>query len=514
MTPDDNGGERTETPVTERGVDEDARLRVMEKAIATLRHRYHFLAASLPHIMWSSLADGWPDYYNQRWWDYTGLLPGQVPDDEWAWPHVLHPDDISWSRHIWSEAIKARQTFQFECRLKRASDGEYRWHRVIGVPLCDEQGQVDIWVGTATDIEDYRRARDELQAAHDAMEEQVEIRTAELLVANEALEREIEDRLRVEAALRESQELFQSAFEHAAIGIVLSRPDGRWYRVNRAFYTMLGHDEDSLLQLTEMQITHPDDRFLGLNDLADVLAGLRESYRVEKRYLSRAGEVVWALVSTSAVRDERGAVLYLVSQIQDMTDRKRAEEALATLLSEQTATLEVAEHRALHDALTDLPNRALLRDRVEQAIREADTHRSQLAFLLLDLDRFKLVNHTYGHHAGDSLLREVSARLRSAMRQVDTVARLGGDEFAILLPEADAEAAQGAMRRIIATFQSPFSLNGISLSVGGSIGAAVYPLHGDRFDLLMQRADVAMYHAKRTQSGGAIYQDYQDAPLT
>jgi diguanylate cyclase len=163
-------------------------------------------------------------------------------------------------------------------------------------------------------------------------------------------------------------------------------------------------------------------------------------------------------------------------------------------------------HQALHDPLTGLPNRILLRDRTGQAIRQSDRDLVPAALLLLDLDRFKEVNDTLGHHYGDQLLIQVSQRLQAALRKVDTVARLGGDEFAVLLPKVTTtEGAIAVARKLQAAFEEPFTLEEVNLEVEASIGLALYPEHGSDPDELLQRADIAMYAAKDTHAGFVVF---------
>jgi len=168
------------------------------------------------------------------------------------------------------------------------------------------------------------------------------------------------------------------------------------------------------------------------------------------------------------------------------------------------------EHRALHDALTGLPNRTLLFERIAHDIQLARRHDEQLCLLMIDLDRFKEVNDTLGHQVGDALLVEVGSRLRSCLRGADTVARLGGDEFAILLPGTTADEALLAVGKLLDTFKLPFKLEGVELYMAGSIGVATYPEHGEHAQDLLQHADVAMYTAKRSQSGYALYDPAKD----
>ena len=163
-------------------------------------------------------------------------------------------------------------------------------------------------------------------------------------------------------------------------------------------------------------------------------------------------------------------------------------------------------HQALHDALTGLANRTLLRDRIDQAMRQTDRELVPAALLLLDLERFKEVNDTLGHHYGDQLLIQVAQRLRAALRNVDTVARLGGDEFAVLLSRIEtAEGAVAVANKLQAVLQEPFELEGLSLDVEASIGVALYPEHASDPDELLQHADIAMYVAKDTHAGYVLF---------
>ena len=167
---------------------------------------------------------------------------------------------------------------------------------------------------------------------------------------------------------------------------------------------------------------------------------------------------------------------------------------------------EEQEHLALHDVLTGLANRALFRDRVKQALRVADREKQTVAVLLMDLDRFKEINDTLGHHHGDIVLQETARRLQATLRETDTIARLGGDEFAMVLPHVpDPAAVLHVADKIRAALRVPFIVQGLTLDVRGSIGVALFPGHGKDVDTLIQRADVAMYLAKTAQSGCEIY---------
>jgi diguanylate cyclase (GGDEF)-like protein len=169
------------------------------------------------------------------------------------------------------------------------------------------------------------------------------------------------------------------------------------------------------------------------------------------------------------------------------------------------------EHQALHDALTGLPNRLLFQDRIAQALAEAGEGDAKVAVMLLDLDRFKEVNDTLGHHNGDLLLQEIGDRLRRILRAGDMVARLGGDEFAVLLPDlAGEEAAVAAAEGIRHALERPFAIAEVNLDVGCSVGVAIWPDHGEDATVLLQRADVAMYAAKESQGGVDVYDPDKD----
>jgi diguanylate cyclase (GGDEF)-like protein len=197
------------------------------------------------------------------------------------------------------------------------------------------------------------------------------------------------------------------------------------------------------------------------------------------------------------------AVLFRLVASASRELRRRAEEAKE--LAERSA------HDATHDPLTSLPNRSLFRDRAHQAILASARHGHNTALLLIDLDRFKEINDTLGHQAGDLLLREVGPRLHRVLRESDTVARFGGDEFGILLTHVSGPgAAEEVARAVHRALEEPFALQGLTLDVEASIGIALHPLHASDFEELMQRADVAMYRAKAKRSGYEVYVPSED----
>jgi diguanylate cyclase (GGDEF)-like protein/PAS domain S-box-containing protein len=208
------------------------------------------------------------------------------------------------------------------------------------------------------------------------------------------------------------------------------------------------------------------------------------------------GSLLQIGASISPILDENSIITGYSYIARDISERLQAEAAL--------------QHQALHDALTDLPNRILLRGWVERATELALRDGQSAALLVLDLDRFKEVNDTLGHDHGDLLLREVAVRLHQAVTSTGSVARLGGDEFAVLLPGTDLAQAQHHAEGLSAALQAPFELGGYSVETGVSIGIALAPEHGSDFETLLRRADIAMYVAKRSGSGSAVYTAEQD----
>jgi diguanylate cyclase (GGDEF)-like protein len=180
---------------------------------------------------------------------------------------------------------------------------------------------------------------------------------------------------------------------------------------------------------------------------------------------------------------------------------------LAELINDETQAL---THQTLHDHLTELPNRKLLHNRIQQEILRGKRSSKQFILLLGDLNHFKEINDTLGHHIGDIILQQVAERLFKIFRKTDTVSRLGGDEFAILLPETNLQQAKVLLRKVLEDFNHPFIVEGHNLHVSISIGIAEYPTHGDDVNILLQRADVAMYLAKQNKLGYSIYDPNKD----
>ena len=183
---------------------------------------------------------------------------------------------------------------------------------------------------------------------------------------------------------------------------------------------------------------------------------------------------------------------------------------IARDITERKEQMAAIKYQALHDGLTDLPNRTLFSDRLHQAILTAAREERSLALIIMDLDHFKEINDTLGHHSGDMILQQVAGRVRAELRESDTVARLGGDEFALLLPSADLDDATHIATKLLTALSRPFELETRSFPVGASLGIGMFPEHGRDGSSLMKRADMAMYEAKRDKTGFAVYDAAKD----
>jgi diguanylate cyclase (GGDEF)-like protein/PAS domain S-box-containing protein len=314
-----------------------------------------------------------------------------------------------------------------------------------------------------------------------------------------------------DAELRESEERFRSAFEHAPIGIAILDRVGTWLDTNAALAEMLGRSREELVEAPPFTLTTLSDSG-SEEELGELLAGARRSFKVERRLFSASGAGVWVSISASLVRDRNGQPLHVICQVEDISERKAAEESMSKRIA----------YLAYHDELTGLPNRAMFREHLDLALARAARHGTAVAVLNLDLNRFKLVNDSLGHAAGDELLREAGARLAGAVRASDLVARVGGDEFVVLLADVDLgrerEVAELVATGIHDSLSQPFTISGAEFYLGASVGIALYPtdsLGAPQPDAegLLRKSDAAMYEAKQSGVPSVVSREPDDAPL-
>ncbi len=290
------------------------------------------------------------------------------------------------------------------------------------------------------------------------------------------------DRRATELARRDAESELRAIFQTTPVGMAVIDVDGTTLDVNPALTNILGFTAEALIGKSILELTLPEDQEYEMEQALLALSGEIDHWRCEKRYHDVNGDEIWVVSEVSLMRDADGDPHRFVGQMTDITERKRLEAQLA--------------RDATRDALTGLPNRILLMDRLRSALERAQRHGTLVALLFLDLDRFKLVNDTHGHSAGDRLLVEVSDRLEGLMRAGDTVARIGGDEFLVLCEEVESEAAAVMLaRHIIAAVESPFALGRGAVYVGASVGVAISDGTTPADDVI-RNADVAVYRAK------------------
>ena len=313
-------------------------------------------------------------------------------------------------------------------------------------------------------------------------------RAPNLAALNAQIKREIgargraeKTRLKLEQGLREVRELFETAFGNAPIGMALVDMHGRWLQLNSALCRITGLSANELKATTLDAITHPEDVGLAADDMKSLLAGQIPSYQVEKRYRHAWGHFVWVLLTVSVVRDVNGRALYAINQIQDISERKERARQLEYLVD--------------HDFLTGLYNRRWFERELGREVERAARYGTPGAVLVIDLDHFKNINDSFGHQAGDDLLKGVAGLLKQRARQSDVLARLGGDEFALLLPQTSPDRAELVADEIVKTLNRRMAASaGQSLAITASVGVAISD--GLTDTELLAYADLAMYEAK------------------
>jgi diguanylate cyclase (GGDEF)-like protein/PAS domain S-box-containing protein len=286
-----------------------------------------------------------------------------------------------------------------------------------------------------------------------------------------------------EAALKQqSSGLLANVFESTTEGILITNSSGKIVMVNQAFSTVTGYE------LTEIVGKNP--RFLksGRQNPAfydEMWTRLTESDHWQGEIWNRRkdGEIYLESLSISVVRNLAGEITNYVGMYTDITARKKEEERL--------------QYLATHDPLTNLPNRILFNDRLNQALARAQRNRRLVGLLFIDLDGFKAINDNFGHERGDHLLQAVARRLSGSVRHSDTVARVGGDEFTGLMEElTNVQSASGVAEKILASIGKPFQVGDNQILISASIGISIYPIDGGTGEILLRKADIALYRAK------------------
>ncbi|MBT0961316.1 EAL domain-containing protein [Denitromonas sp. IR12] len=361
---------------------------------------------------------------------------------------LIHPDDRASVREVIDEACRGVGRYRVKYRLQHR-DGTDRWVLGRGAVVRDEQGE-RVLEGFIEDV-------------------------------TEQLTRQ---RLLADAELR-----YRSIFEDSVIGMFQTSIDGHYLAANRALADLYGYDS-------------PEALIAGLSDIATRLyvdptrreeftTLIREHHRVadfESEVYRRDGSRIWIAENAHVVFGPDGQPLYYEGTVEDVTKQHGYRKQL--------------EYQATHDPLTGLPNRNLLQDRLQQALRQAQRRGSRGALAFVDLDNFKFVNDSLGHGAGDRLLVEVARRLKASVRESDTVARYGGDEFVLILGDYEGLSdTLHILHRIQDVVGAPIALQGHQIHVNCSIGVSVFPDDGGDLEVLLRHADAAMHHAKTLGKG-------------
>nr|WP_255840544.1 EAL domain-containing protein [Pseudomonas benzenivorans] len=343
------------------------------------------------------------------------------------------------------------QLFVFDCLR---ADGRRIPVELRLVPMWDEHGRFEGLLGVGRDIAQQRRAEKELRMA-------------------------------------------ATVFEHSTAAILVTDPAGYIVQVNKAFSRVSGYSSAQVLDQLPSMLTADRQQASHLQYILGQL-NQRGSWEGEVWLKRRSGESFPAWVGITAVQDEEGDLVSYVCFFSDISERKASEQRIHRL--------------AYYDALTQLPNRTLFQDRLHTALQHGERHQQWVVLMFLDLDRFKPINDSLGHAAGDRMLKDVATRLSACVDADDTVARMGGDEFTLLLQsstsqEAALNRAIHVAEQILASLARPFILEGREFFVTASIGIALSPQDGDELSQLMKNADTAMYHAK--ERGKNNFQFYQ-----
>jgi len=321
---------------------------------------------------------------------------------------------------------------------------------------------------------------EQAQSQMHLLEEAVQARTR-------ALSDEVHARRHAELALRVRDRAIELAFNAVMITDATS-PENPIQYVNPAFERITGYAPHEAIGRNARFLQGSDADQPDLQEIANAVSEGRDGLGVLRNY-RKDGSAFWNELHVAPVRDDTGKLTHFVGVLNDVSVVREHQRVLA--------------FRAHHDALTGLPNRIMLRDRLEQAIAQARRRKESVAVLWLDLDHFKFVNDSYGHQVGDALLTALSERLRATVRESDTVARLGGDEFVVLMPgiSSDADAAAAA-QKVLQALSTPFDIDGHALHASTSVGVSLFPQDGDTSEQLLSHADIAMYRAKNDGRNG------------
>ena len=480
--------------------------------------RFRTLAEALPQIVWTAIPGKGVDYCNRRWYELTGFTDLQTLG--WGWANALHPDDRPVALENWEKCRLTGEAFEMEYRLLNATGG-FRWHLVRATPMRDSDGIIVKWFGACADIDDQIRNQQ-------VLEEQIRQHTSALMDANTRLQSEMRERalaqqelnLQNERMVREltkrsnratnlakMAELLQSCTEVKDAFSVVAGMAPKVFPELRGAVHLLNASRESL-EVTALweDCTLPDAVFrpqdcwaLRTGHMHVVLAG---DHSAECAHVASPDHSYICLPLLA--HGEAIGVLHF--QMIECGEVPQPILLTVNMFAEQVG-LSVANIRlrealriqSIRDPLTGLYNRRYLEEMLERETRRAVRAEQGLGVLMLDLDHFKKFNDTYGHDAGDTVLRETAAFLLKSVRAEDIVCRFGGEEFLVILPVADLKTTHARAERIRSKLRELTVLHqGQSLGmVTVSVGVAELPHHGTTPKELIEAADAALYRAKK-----------------
>jgi diguanylate cyclase (GGDEF)-like protein/PAS domain S-box-containing protein len=455
------------------------RQKLQERLVNESHQRLKLALESAALALWDWDIPGGRVFYSD---EFTGLLqvaPGVLPQDTFPFQHLVHPEEAAGLRERFNAPLREpRELFEQQLRV---CAGSGRWKLVLArgrVVTRDRDGKAVRMAGTAQDI-----------GADHPMRPSLDGSSLPLAQGDGG------SGGAVERALRERERLLESILNNAAEGMIVVSADGAIERINLVAQRMFGYsaEEAQRTNLRQLTVELAYDGETGAEErpvqwMRRLLGGRRE---VTGR---RQDDGMFPLELSLSEIALTPAPPKFTALVRDITERKTWENRIYSL--------------AYSDSLTGLPNRLLLRDRLEHAIASAQRNRSLVGVLFVDLDHFKAINDSYGHHAGDQLLREIGERAKGCVREIDTVCRLGGDEFVLVLPDLREAGDAGAVaRKLLAALSRPYAIEGRELAITPTVGVSIYPHHGTDADTLIRNADSAMYHAK--ESGKNNFRFYE-----
>ncbi|MBF0262577.1 MAG: EAL domain-containing protein [Magnetococcales bacterium] len=467
------------------GLDRSTRLtQETMHALANSENRLRSMLETAPDAILSLDAAGRVESVNPAGEDLFGYYPGTmagcfIEDLVPNFREVLTLHDV--------DGISAHRTVEVEglCR----DEGKFP----VEVSMSGYESVTGAWhyLLIMNDITERRQVKMALASAYAELEQRVRERTFDLEQANRQLFAEIDERTRAEQGLTLAAKVFETATE----GILITDAKGRIIKCNHAFMEISGYSfEEVYGRLPSMMSSGRHDQAFYEAMWKGILEDGAWSGEIWNR--RKCGEIFPQKLSITTVWNGDNELTHYVGIFSDITELKETEKRL--------------EQMAYFDALTHLPNRVLFRDRLQHELDKKTRYDFTLAVFFIDLDRFKHVNDSLGHSAGDQLLVEVAERIRISLRKYDTVARLGGDEFAAIITGLkDGREAAPVARKIIESLKTAFYINGHEVFVGASIGISVFPNDGEEIETLTKHADIAMYKAK--ESGRGVIKFFEEA---